>query len=208
MTDRPGRALLATLVIVVAAATAPAGLWGQPVPWWAWSLWAASGSAALWLLVRAGYPLREAMRRVAWLAPVAAAFALPAALLAPSGSRGLVAAALLCRAWSAAAIGAATATALGPGGMARGLRDLGFPARLADVFEATLVSLTVVLRQVQAMLRAREARRPGFGAWSSVLARPADTVTGFGRLVAALLLRSLERAEALERARRARGGLA
>ena len=41
-----------------------------------------------------------------------------------------------------------------------------------------------------------------------MLASPAETVRGFGRLVAALLLRSLERAEAVEQARRARGGAA
>jgi hypothetical protein len=34
---------------------------------------------------------------------------------------------------------------------------------------------------------------------------PAATVTGFGRFAAALLLRTMERAEAVERARRARG---
>ena len=58
------------------------------------------------------------------------------------------------------------------------------------------------------MLRAREARRPAFGAWSDLVFAPADTVRGFGRLVASLLLRSLERAEAIEQARRARGGAA
>jgi energy-coupling factor transporter transmembrane protein EcfT len=208
MTDRPARALLGSLTVIVAAATAPAGVSGQPVPWWAWSLWTLSASTALVVLIRAGCGPADALRRTVWLAPVAAVFALPAAALAPPGTRLLVAAALLCRAWSAAALGAATATALGPGGLACGLRDLGVPARLADVFEATLVSLAAVVRQVRSMLRAREARRPGFGAWSSVIARPSDTATGFGRLVASLLLRSLERAESLERARRARGGVA
>jgi energy-coupling factor transporter transmembrane protein EcfT len=37
------------------------------------------------------------------------------------------------------------------------------------------------------------------------VAAPRETVEGYGRLIAALLLRSLERAEALDRARRARG---
>jgi energy-coupling factor transporter transmembrane protein EcfT len=41
-----------------------------------------------------------------------------------------------------------------------------------------------------------------------VAAEPVETVRGFGRLVASLLLRSLERAEAVETARRARGGAA
>jgi energy-coupling factor transporter transmembrane protein EcfT len=36
---------------------------------------------------------------------------------------------------------------------------------------------------------------------------PRETLRGFGRLTGALLLRSVERAESLERARRARGGL-
>jgi hypothetical protein len=76
------------------------------------------------------------------------------------------------------------------------------------VFDATLASLTIVLRQVRGMLRAREARRPAFGAWSDLLTAPSDTVRGFGRLVASLLLRGLERAEATEQARRARGGVA
>ena len=105
-------------------------------------------------------------------------------------------------------MGAAVASLLGPSGLARAVRQWRAPGRLADVFEATLASLTIVLRQVSAMLRAREARRPAFGAWSDLAAAPGDTVRGFGRLVAALLLRSLERAEAIEQARRARGGAA
>jgi len=99
-------------------------------------------------------------------------------------------------------------TLLGPSGLVRAARDLRLPARLVDVFEAMLASLTIVLRQVRAMLRAREARRPGFGALSDLLASPVETTRGFGRLVASLLLRSLERAEAIEQARRARGGAA
>jgi energy-coupling factor transporter transmembrane protein EcfT len=55
------------------------------------------------------------------------------------------------------------------------------------------------------MLRARAARRGGGGAWSALARSPRGTLRGFGRLVAALLLRSLERAESLERARDARG---
>jgi energy-coupling factor transporter transmembrane protein EcfT len=86
------------------------------------------------------------------------------------------------------------------------LRQLRAPARLVAIAEATLAGLAVMTRQAIHMLRAREARRPGYGAWASLIASPAETVRGFGRLVAALLLRSLERAEALEQARRARGG--
>jgi energy-coupling factor transporter transmembrane protein EcfT len=206
--DRPATALAAGLGLVVAAALTPAGLSGQPVPWWSWGVWAAVFAAAISTFRRAGLPLREAFRRVGWLFPVVALFAVPAALLAPSGSRLLVMAALAGRALSAAAMGAAVATRLGPSGLVRGARDLRLPARLVDVFEATLASLTVVLRQVRAMLRAREARRPGFGALSDVLSSPVETTRGFGRLVASLLLRSLERAEAIEQARRARGGAA
>ena len=68
-----------------------------------------------------------------------------------------------------------------------------------------LASLALVARQVAAMLRARAARRMSGGAWSALVRSPRETLRGFGRLVAALLLRSLERAESLERAREARG---
>ena len=74
-----------------------------------------------------------------------------------------------------------------------------------DVTAAALASTALVGRQVTAMLRARAARRTGGGAWSALALAPRETLRGFGRLVAALLLRSLERAEALERARVARG---
>lgn len=199
-------ALLAGLALVLAAALAPAGLDGRAVPWWSWALWTADVIGALWLFSRAGFVLAEAVRRVSWLAPMVAVFALPAALLAPAGARVTVGLALATRALAAAAMGAALVTWLGPSGLVRAVRGLGLPDRLADVLEATLASLAIVLRQVRAMLRAREARRPGYGAWSDLVARPADTVRGFGRLVASLLLRSIERAEAVEQARRARGG--
>ena len=205
---RPAAALACGLALVVAAALAPAGLSGDPVPRWAWAVWVLVFSTAIWTFSRAGLPLAEAFRRVAWLAPVVAMFTVPAALLAPSGGRLVVAAALAARALSAAAMGAAVATRLGPSGLVSAARGLRLPARLVDVFEATLASLTIVLRQVRAMLRAREARRPGFGALGGLASSPVDTVRGFGRLVASLLLRSLERAEALEQARRARGGTA
>jgi energy-coupling factor transporter transmembrane protein EcfT len=199
-------ALVCGLALVLAAALSPAGLDGRAVPLWAWATWAIAFVAALVVFRRAGLMLPEALRRVGWLVPVVAVLAVPAAVLAPAEARVTVAAALSIRALSAAAMGAAVATWLGPSGLVRAVRRLRLPARLADVFEATLASLTVVLRQIRAMLRAREARRSGFGAWSDVLASPTDTVRGFGRVVASLLLRSLERAEALEQARRARGG--
>jgi energy-coupling factor transporter transmembrane protein EcfT len=206
--ERPAPALVISLALVVAAALTPAGLSGQPVPPWAWGVWAAVFAAGLWTFSRAGLPLPEAIRRVGWLVPVVALFTVPAALLTPPGGRVVVAAALAARALSAAAMGAAVATRLGPSGLVRAARDLRLPARLVDVFEAMLASLTIVLRQVRAMLRAREARRPGFGALGGIAASPVDTMRGFGRLVASLLLRSLERAEAVEQARRARGGAA
>lgn len=204
----PARALLCGLAVVLAAALVPAGLSGHPVPRWSWAVWAAASAAALWTFRRGGLPLPEALRRVGWLAPVVALFSVPAALVAPSGSRLVVGTALAARALSAAAMGAATATMLGPLGLVRAARDLRLPDRLVDVFEATLASLTVVLRQVRAMLRAREARRPAVGALGDFVRNPLDTTRGFGRLVASLLLRSLERAEAVEQARRARGGAA
>lgn len=203
---RAGPVLAAGLALVLAAALAPAGLHGRPVPAWSWAIWAAVFAAAVVIFRRAGLVARDALRRVSWLLPAVALLTVPAAILAPAGSRLLVALALAARAVSAASLGAAIATWLGPSGLARAVRQWRVPDRLADVFEATLASLTLVLRQVGAMLRAREARRPGFGAWSDLLYAPAETLRGFGRLVASLLLRSLERAEAIEQARRARGG--
>jgi energy-coupling factor transporter transmembrane protein EcfT len=192
---------------IVAVALMPAGIGSGTIPWWTWPVWALAFVTALFLFRRHGYLLPEALRRVVWIVPALSVFVLPAALFAPPSDRLLVALALLCRALAATTMGAALATSLGPSGLARGVRQMGAPARLADVFESMLASLTVVLRQVRAMLRAREARRPGPGAWSAVLSSSGETIRGFGRLVASLLLRSLERAEALEQARRARGGL-
>jgi energy-coupling factor transporter transmembrane protein EcfT len=206
-TDRLHAAAFAGgLALVLAAALAPAGLDGRAVPVWAWVTWSIVFVVALLVFRSAGLLLQEALRRVGWLVPMVAVFSVPAALLAPAEARFVVGAALSIRALSAAAMGAAVATWLGPSGLVRAVRQLRLPARLADVFEATLASLAIVLRQVRAMLRAREARRPGFGAWNDLFSSPRDTVRGFGRLVASLLLRSLERAEALEQARRARGG--
>jgi len=203
-----GLVLALGMAFVVAAAMAPAGLHGRPVPAWSWAVWIAVFALALAIFGRAGLVVRESLRRVGWLVPAVAVLTLPAALFVPGGSRVIVGIALGARALSAASMGAAVASWLGPSGLARAVRDLHAPDRLADVFEATLASLTIVLRQVRAMLRAREARRPAFGAWSDLGAAPVETVRGFGRLVASLLLRSLERAEATEQARRARGGIA
>ena len=204
---RPALVLGAGLGAIVAAAVLPAGIAGQLIPWWAWVVWVLTFVAAIALFRRAGYLLPEAARRVAWIAPALVVFVLPAAFFAPPASRLVVAAALFCRALAATTMGAALAVLLGPSGLARGVRQLGAPARLADVFEAMLASLVVVLRQVRAMLRAREARRPDAGAWEAMLSSPGETTRGFGRFVASLLLRALERAEAVERSRWARGGM-
>lgn len=206
MSNHPGAVLGSGIAAILIAALSPAGLTGAGIPPWAWVVWTLALTGALAVFRRAGCSFGGTLRRLAWLMPVVAVFVVPAAWLAPHGSRGLVAAALLLRAWSAASLGSAIATALGPSGLTRAVRQLGVPERLADVFEATLSSLAIILRQVQNMLRAREARRPSVGAWSAVAVSPVETVRGFGRLVAALLLRSLERAEAVEQARRARGG--
>jgi len=207
LTDRRAAAIVAAgVALILGSALAPAGLNGRSVPAWSWAIWAGVFAAALWAFGRAGLPIRESLRRVGLLIPVVAVFALPAALLAPAGSRSAVAAALGARALAATSMGAAVAAWLGPSGIVRAARHLRVPGRIVDVLEAMLASLTVVLRQVRAMLRAREARRPGFGAMGPLLSSPRDTIRGFGRLVASLLLRALERAEAVEQARRARGG--
>ncbi len=204
--SRPAGTLVIGLGLVLAAALTPAGLAGQPLPAWAWLVWLSVFAIALAVFRLAGRLLPEALRRVAWLLPFVIALAVPAGLASPPGRRGLVAAALVARAVSAATAAAAVSTLLGPAGIVRALRQLHLPSRLVAIIEATLASLTLVTVQVGRMLRAREARRPGPGAWAALARRPLETAQGFGRLVAALLLRSLERAEALEQARRARGG--
>lgn len=202
----PAIVLVAGLGVVLTAALTPAGLSGAPVPGWAWLVWIAVFAVALALFRAAGWLLPEALRRVTWLLPFVAILAVPAGLAAAPGQRTIVALALAARALAAAAAGAALAVLLGPAGTVRALAELHVPARLVAIVHSTLISLALVTRQVSQMLRAREARRPRVGAWSAVAARPVETIRGFGRLIAALLLRSLERAEALERARRARGG--
>lgn len=202
----PGLLLSAGLALAVAAALAPAGLGGRPIPIWSWGAWGVAFGVGLVALRAAGLTMPQALRRLAWLLPFVLLLAVPAALLAPAGRRLPVALALGTRALAAATAGAGIASWLGPLGIVRGAAALGVPARLVAVLEAALGSLAGVLRQVRGMLRAREARRPAFGAWSSLAREPVATLTGFGRFAAALLLRSLERAEMLERARRAREG--
>jgi len=203
---RPGLLLAAGLALVVAAALAPAGLGVHPVPAWSWLLWGFAFAAGIVVFRAAGLTAAQALRRVAWLLPLVLLLAIPAALFAPAGRRWPVALALGARALAAATVGAATATCLGPLGIVKGAAALRAPPRLVAVLESALGSMAGVLRQVRGMLRAREARRPAYGAWGTLLREPVATVHGFGRFAAALLLRSLERAEMLERARRARGG--
>ncbi len=165
---RPGVVLMAGLIAALAVALAPAGIRGEPIPALSWTMWAAGlVSAVAWFHV-VGVPPASAARRVAWLLPLVALFALPAGLVAPAGRRSAVMLALLFRALSAASIGAAMAAHLGPSGLVMAARRLRAPARLCDILEAMLSSLTVVTRQVRAMLRAREARRPSAGAWADL----------------------------------------
>jgi len=203
--SRPGLVLAAGLALAAAAALAPAGLAGSPAPGWSWGVWglAFAGGALAFLL--AGSTLPQVVRRLSWLLPFVLVLAVPAALLAPPGRRLGTAAALAARALAATAAAAGTAFRLGPLGLVRGARALGAPARLVDVLETALASLFAMLDQATAMLRAREARRTVHGPWASVVREPTSTVRAFGRFAGALLLRTLERAEALERARLARG---
>ena len=202
---RPGVILGAGLALTVMAALAPAGLARPSIPAWSWAAWALAFAGGALSFRLAGSTLPQLVRRLGWLLPFVLVLALPAALLAPPG-RGLATAlALATRAVAATTAAAGTAFLLGPLGLVRGARALGVPGRLVDVLEAALASLAALLEQARAMLRAREARRTTHGPWGSLLAEPAATARGFGRFAAALLLRTLERAEAVERARLARG---
>jgi len=193
------------LAAVAAAAIAPAGVGGRPIPAASWWIWGAVLALALAGFRWAGVGALATLRRLVWLVPIVVLLALPTGLLGAPGSRLMVTCGLAVRALTSAAAAAAMATLLGPAGLVAGVRQLRVPPRLVEIFAAALSGLTVVIRQVSAMLRAREARRPGYGAWSRLMTSPVATARGYGRLVAALLLRSLERGEALERARRARG---
>jgi energy-coupling factor transporter transmembrane protein EcfT len=202
---RPGVVLGAGLALTVLAALAPAGLADPWVPNWSWTAWALAFAGGVAAFRAAGSTAPQLLRRLAWLLPFVLVLAAPAALLAPPGRRLATAVALLARSVAATTAAAGTSFLLGPLGLVRGARSLGAPERLVDVLEAALASLAAMLEQARAMLRAREARRTTHGPWGSLLAEPAATVRGFGRFAAALLLRTLERAEAVERARLARG---
>ena len=204
--SHPGLVLGASLALALLAALAPAGLAHPHVPAWSWGAWGFALAGGALALRFAGSTLPQLVRRLAWLLPFVLVFAVAAALFAPPGRRAATAAALAARALGATTAVTGAAFLLGPLGLVRGARALRIPARLVDVLEAALGSLFAMLDQARAMLRAREARRTTYGPWASLLAEPASTLRGFGRFAGALLLRTLERAEALERARVARGG--
>jgi energy-coupling factor transporter transmembrane protein EcfT len=203
---RAGLVLGTGLTLTILAALAPAGLARPSVPPWSWAAWALAFAGGAAAFRAAGSTLAQFLRRLAWLLPFVLVLVLPAALLAPPGRRLGTALALSVRSLAATTAAAGAAFLLGPLGLVRGARALRVPARLVDVLEAAMSSLAAMIGQARAMLRAREARRTSYGPWGSLLTEPASTVRGFGRFAGALLLRTLERAEAIERARLARGG--
>jgi energy-coupling factor transporter transmembrane protein EcfT len=204
---RPGAVLAAGLLVVACAALLPAGLDGRRVPASSWISWTVVLIGSLVALYAASGSVVRAVRGLAWLLPTVLLLTLPAVVFAAGGRGAGVALALVLRALTAATAGLATVTALGPSGLVRGLRSLRVPSRLVEIVHAMLVGLAAIGRQVSGMLRARAARRTSRAPWSALAVAPVETLRGFGRLVGALLLRSIERAESLERARRARGGL-
>jgi energy-coupling factor transporter transmembrane protein EcfT len=201
----PGLVLTGGLVVVVLAATAPAGVHGKPIPFWSWIVWGVVPLAAVLLLRSKRGGVGVAVRQLVPLLPAVFLLTLPAVLFAAAGSGTVVGCALLARALATATAGLATVTYLGPVALVAGLRTLRLPTRFVDVVHAMLVSLEAIVRHVTGMLRATTARGTGHAPWSGLLSAPGATVRGFSRITSALLLRSLERAEALERARRARG---
>jgi energy-coupling factor transporter transmembrane protein EcfT len=204
-TVSPGLVLAAGLAVVALAATAPAGIDGRPVPASSWAVWIVVPAVSLVGLrwKRGGFLVGA--RQLAPLLPAVALLTLPAVAFAAASHGAMVGLALFARALATATAGSVTVASLGPVGLIAGLRLLLVPGRLVDVLHATLVSLTAITRQVAEMLRATAARGTGHAPWSAVSVAPRATLRGFGRIVAGLLLRSLERAEALERARGARG---
>jgi len=205
-TDKPGVVLASGLAVAVLTSLAPAGLRGAPVPAAAYGIWGAAFLASVALMRGSGAGSGRALLRILWLAPPILVLSLTASLLAPPGRRLAVAAALILRSLASSSVALATATVLGPAGIVLGLRALRVPALLVDVVHGMLVGLAAIARQVAGMQRARIARRARSTPLSALVSSPVETVRGFGRIAGALFLRSMERAEALERARRARGG--
>jgi len=203
----PGFVLAAGAVVVMAAALLPAGLDGRPVPPFSWVSWTVVLLASLVMLYRASGGLARTALHLMLLLPPVLMLTLPATVFAATGRRGHIALALILRSLCAASAGIATVTHLGPAGLVAGLAALRVPPRLVEIVHAMLVSLAAIVRQVAGMQRARAARRIGPAPWPALAAAPIETLRGFGGLVGALLLRALERAEALERARRARQGI-
>lgn len=204
-TANPGLVLFFGLAVVVLAATAPAGVHGRPVPASSWIVWGVVLGASLLALRSKRGGVAVAARDIAFLLPAAVLLTLPAVWFAAAENGTVVGGALLARALATATAGLATVSFLGPVALIAGLRALRLPARFVDVVHAMLVSLATIFRHVTGMLRATTARGTGHAPWSGLASAPAETVRGFSRIASALLLRSLERAESLERARRARG---
>lgn len=205
-TARPGLVLAAGAALGIAAGLAPAGIGGGAIPAASWAVWGCALAAAIAGAKAGGRPAASTLRALVWLGPVVLLLTLPAAWFAAKGRGTLVAAALVVRALSSSAATLATVAALGPSGVVAGLRALRVPARLVAIVQAMLVALAAIARQVAAMKRARAARRARARPFAALLRAPSETLEGFGSLTAAVLLRSIERAESLERARRARGG--
>ena len=203
---RPGAALAGGILVVACTAVAPAGLGGGHVPTASWAVWGLVLIGSFVVLCRAMASVVDALRRLSWLLPAVLLLTLPLAVFAAGRRAPLVVLALMLRSFTAATAGFATMAALGPSGFVAGLRSLHAPSRLIEVVDAMLSSLAAIGRQVSGMLRARAARRPSRAPWSALTVAPVETLRGFGRLVGAGLLRAIERAESLERARRARGG--
>ncbi len=204
-TVNPGLVLAVGLAVVVLAATAPAGVHGRPVPLWSWIVWSVVPAVSFALLRSKRGGLMVAARQLALLVPTVLMLTLPAVLFAAASGGVVVGSALLARSVATATAGLATVTYLGPVELIAGLRTLRLPERFLDVVHAMLVGLAAIVRQVTEMLRAKTARGTGHTPWSELAMAPVETLRGFGRITAALLLRSLERTESLERARRARG---
>lgn len=203
---RPGAVLASGLAVMVCTALLPAGLGGGRVPILNWVSWTVVLTSSLATLFSVSDGFTGALRRLTWLLPPVLLLTLPVAVFAAGGRGSGVAAALVLRSLTAAAAGLATVAVLGPSGSIAGLRSLRVPSRLVEIAHAMLVSLAAIVRQVSGMMRSRAARRATPAPWSALALTPIATLRGFGRLVGAVFLRSVERAEALERSRDARGG--